>query len=1325
MGAVYRVRDARSGKHLALKRGDARDPKKVEKRQALLEREYHTLAQLAHPCIIEVYDYGVDEQGPYYTMELLDGADLDKRGKLPWQTVCALLRDVASSLAILHSRGLLHRDVSSRNVRCTTDGRAKLLDFGAMVSMGLAKEVVGTPPFVAPEALQMQALDARADLFSLGALGYYLLTSRHAFHARRLSELRDTWRSAPTPPIRLVPELPVALSNLILQLLSLDRSARPQSAAEVMERLCAIAGLPMEERAEVSRAYLSTPTLIGREPALLAVRKRLLSLVRGDGGTLLIEGAPGSGRSRLLDACVLEGKLLGATVLRADQSDGASGDWGVARTLCAQLFELLPDAANEAARLSRHVIGYVFEALRDEERVSVPERSLLLRELRDFFLSVRGHRLFLVIDDADRIDEPSAALLAALAHKTEKHSLMLAIAANHESDTAASASVRLMRSVALSVELPPLDADQTEALVRSVFGDVASLRLVSGRIHALSHGNPRTTMELAQHLVDSGLARYQAGSWSLPSELDEGDLPPTLSASLATRLVGLSPDARELANMLCLADGDPLTLADYPALTGHKDSGRVFRALDQLVAARILLADAERYRFSQRGFVPVLEEALGEPARTEIHARLAELLSTRGLDLLRRAHHLLHGGRDREGVELLCSFDLQARPPPLPLTECALEASVRLGLPARTIHQLRSALLRKAPMVMAVDTFHKQFPFVLAQLEHDSGLAFFRELSELPLSKRLEPALTRAQERYLATPEHDRVYSPIDAIRELARFSASACSLGMQIYDLEFIERLPSLEPLLPLSPALAVVGQMIAACKDALGGRTLVATHAYEAVLARLAQPDRAGFDETYYRGIRLGIHYLLGLVDASMGMASAEKHAQLLEADREHRVNAWRVRVSLHLNQGNAEEARKCMRRAELLQLQEGDEQRYIGTSAGFELIAHAMIGDLIGVKRALDAVATLAEHYPGWRPALLLGQCHYHWLQGDLQRALEILLPAFALAPVGRHPYFPYLAAAHIGLLGELERVSEAVQIGGEYLEVCRRERLGTTDRWVQLAVALALARAGENERAQALIDEPIAAAEALGMVGLSLGALYEARARMAIWSGEQASFEQYAERCAGEYRKGRNPALSARFGRLMEEARQRHVGPEPPPPEPSELLGQSQTETGFETIQSRLLECVDQNDRARCALTIILQSMDSFAGHLFGVNEHAELQPLASLPEVQPDEGLSRWLQASLELELESQVSATATADGEDEDEDGDGEPHSEIATRYTDLDGRTFEPIFLSARGQHDHRIAAVLALNVQPGPRSIPPKELLAEIASQLLEHGDVSGFVI
>src|SRR4051812_42395808 len=125
MGAVYRVRDARSGGLVALKRVRARDARKAQKRKALLEREYHTLSQLAHPRIIEVYDYGIDDVGPYYTMELLDGKDLDQGGRLAWKRVCAVLCDVASSLAILHSRGLLHRDVSARNVRITGDGRAK------------------------------------------------------------------------------------------------------------------------------------------------------------------------------------------------------------------------------------------------------------------------------------------------------------------------------------------------------------------------------------------------------------------------------------------------------------------------------------------------------------------------------------------------------------------------------------------------------------------------------------------------------------------------------------------------------------------------------------------------------------------------------------------------------------------------------------------------------------------------------------------------------------------------------------------------------------------------------------------------------------------------------------------------------------------------------------------------------------------------------------------------------------------------------------------------------------------------------------------------
>src|SRR6185436_18175691 len=210
MGTVSQARDERTGGLIAVKRmlvgSDAST--------AHFEREFHTLASLKHPCIVSVFDYGVDESGPYYTMELLSGASLHEVTRLPWHEVCELLRDVASALAMLHSRRLLHCDLSTRNVRCTAEGRGKLIDFGAMAPIGMRRRIVGTPPFLAPEALDQQALDARADLFSLGALAYRLMTGRHAYPARSLKELPEFWNAVVQSPHDRDPAIPAALSEL-------------------------------------------------------------------------------------------------------------------------------------------------------------------------------------------------------------------------------------------------------------------------------------------------------------------------------------------------------------------------------------------------------------------------------------------------------------------------------------------------------------------------------------------------------------------------------------------------------------------------------------------------------------------------------------------------------------------------------------------------------------------------------------------------------------------------------------------------------------------------------------------------------------------------------------------------------------------------------------------------------------------------------------------------------------------------------------------------------------------------------------------------------
>lgn len=1323
MATVYRVLDQPTGRQCALKRGSAADGRKAQRRGALLEREYHTLAQLAHPRIIEVYEYGVDAQGPFYTMELLAGNDLDSGGRLPWKQACALLYDVASSLAILHARGLLHRDLSLRNVRCTPEGRAKLIDFGAMTPMGVSKDLQGTAPFIGPEVLQMQELDARADLFSLGAVGYYLLTGRNAYPARRISELRDVWRSRPAPPSRLTPDVPAPLSALILQLLSLERGARPSSAAEVMEKLCVIAGLPMEEHVEVSRAYLATPALIGRQPALVHARREILSLVRREGGTLLVDAASGCGRSRMLDACVLEGKLLGMTVLRADAGDAANGEWGVARALCSQLAVLAPEVAAEAWRLSRDVLEHALDGLGPEAPVTTaqPERSLLLRELRDYMFGLaRNQQLMFVVDDADKIDEPSMALLAALANKAKRSSVLLVLALEHEQAPSMSAPLRLLRLVGSTLELDPLTHAETQALLQSIFGDVPHLQLVAARVHGLAQGNPRATMDLAQHLVERGLARYAAGSWLLPSRLDEGDLPATLSEALMTRLSALGPDARALLEVQAVADGEALDVPAYSELARIDDHKRIFAALDELVAARAFTSDGDGYRFSQRGFVPLVRASVADEPRRALHSRLADRLRHDGADVLRLADHLLHANRSREAVELLSGVDLHANPPSVSLLERAIEQAQQLGSPARTVHRLRAALIGKAALVLAAESFRRHLPAQLEQLVRDSGLALYRELAELPPAARLEQALARTHQSYLATPEEQRVCSPVEAIRELARLSGALCAFAVQLFDLDLLESLPSLLPLEALSPAIAIVNQLVLATGHWIAGRQQLHSEISEHILERISQPDRGGLDPVQQRRMRLGLLYGLGLMQAGMGCDSAEARAAELEQDREYRVNAWRIRMVMFLRQGNLDEANRCERRAELLYLQEHGEQSYGSMGAGFETSARGDAGDLLGVKSSVETLATLAQRYPHWRAVYLGGVSRLRAMQGDLDGALSAIVSALEFAPVGRHNAFGLLAAGHLKLFAMLGQVEQGIALGRQYLQTCERERLGIALVNVRVRLVELLSAGGQHDEAVTVIDGVIASAEQIGCAGLALGSLYESRARVAIRMSDTEAFDRAAQHCAAEYQKARNPALSARFARLLDDALQAHVAEGETAQDYRQLLALPAAETEYNTVHSRMLECVDTSDRARCALSLMLQSTDSDAGYLFGVRDrHAVL--LAALPELPADADMCDWVDDCLQSALGADEFVTSDLHG-DSATQSTGMP-----LRYTSSEGHDLDPVFLIASRDHVSEIAAVLVLRVAAGSRSVAsrmtvPVGLMRELARELLDHGDVGG---
>lgn len=270
MGDVYLASHAMMRRRTAIKllRGDA-DGQSLQR----FEREVQLTSQLTHPNTIAIYDYGRTNEGLfYYVMEHLDGMDLERllagAGPQPAARVIHILRQVCGALEEAHGMGLLHRDIKPANLfLCRRRGvpdMVKVLDFGLVKELGASEEtgawraevVAGTPHYLAPEAITTPRLvDARSDLYSLGAVGYALLTGCHVFTGQTASEIcSHQVNTAPIPPsARVGYELPADLCGIILRCLEKRPEARFASARELRLALetCADAGRWTELDAEL------------------------------------------------------------------------------------------------------------------------------------------------------------------------------------------------------------------------------------------------------------------------------------------------------------------------------------------------------------------------------------------------------------------------------------------------------------------------------------------------------------------------------------------------------------------------------------------------------------------------------------------------------------------------------------------------------------------------------------------------------------------------------------------------------------------------------------------------------------------------------------------------------------------------------------------------------------------------------------------------------------------------------------------------------------------------------------------------------------------
>jgi Tol biopolymer transport system component len=291
MGEVYRARDTRLGRDVAIKvlpDTFAGDPE----RQARFEREAQAVAALSHPNIVAVFDTGVDEGRAFVVMELLDGQTLRARldaGGLPLRKAIDVGVQIARGLAAAHGKQIVHRDLKPENVFLLEDGQVKLLDFGLAKALdpgsadgtagATATHVAGTDPgtvmgtvgYMAPEQLRAQPIDARADLFAFGAVLYEMVSGQPAFRRDTAADTTSAILSQDPPELGgSRPEVSPALERIIRHCLEKNPNERFQSARDVAFALEALSGSNVTSGVSPAAPPEAPAVPLGRSPLVIA-----------------------------------------------------------------------------------------------------------------------------------------------------------------------------------------------------------------------------------------------------------------------------------------------------------------------------------------------------------------------------------------------------------------------------------------------------------------------------------------------------------------------------------------------------------------------------------------------------------------------------------------------------------------------------------------------------------------------------------------------------------------------------------------------------------------------------------------------------------------------------------------------------------------------------------------------------------------------------------------------------------------------------------------------------------------------------------------------
>jgi len=627
-------------------------------------REAQAMGKLGdHPNIVGIHDMGEEKGQPYVVLPLMPGGDVEDliekapERRLPIERVVSISKAVCRGLEYAHGKGIIHRDIKPGNVWLSADGTAKVGDFGLALAIDLSRlthtgMMVGTFYYMPPEQAMGGEVTPRADLYSLGAMLYEMVTGRPPFVGDdSVAIIGQHINTPPVSPTWHRADLPPALETLIMQLLEKDPEKRPQSATVVLQALESIeAGKVKREPSKESVTPAENPlyrrVFVGREAELKQLQSAFDGAISGQGALMMVMGEPGIGKTALCEQLSTYVTLRGGrTLVGHCYEEGslslpylafveAMRSYVLSREV-KNLREELGTGAADVARIVSEIRERLKVKLRPQKDPE-EERYRLLQAVTSFLTNAASVQpMVVVLEDLHDADKGTLEMLTHVSrHLAGTRLLLVGTYRDVEVDRShpLSAALAELRRVSTygRVLLRGLNADEVRRMLESITRESVPWGLAEA-VHRQTEGNPLFVQEVIRYLAEEGLITRKEGRWRPTKDTPlEMNIPEGLRDVIGKRLSLLSPECNQLLAVASVI-GREFAMDTLKAVAGINEDVFV-NALKEAVRLSVLEERSQvgtvRYRFTHAFFRQTLYEEMIAPQRLKLHQQVARALET-------------------------------------------------------------------------------------------------------------------------------------------------------------------------------------------------------------------------------------------------------------------------------------------------------------------------------------------------------------------------------------------------------------------------------------------------------------------------------------------------------------------------------------------------------------------------------------------------------------------------------------------------------------------------------------------------------------------------